>query len=93
MNIIASATAVLALGLGMASGARVQNPNPQRLPRPAPSRPQGSPEDVREFIRAAGESGQAEVAFAGMAQQKSQHGTVREFAARLEREHRPRTRN
>ena len=47
----------------------------------------GSADDVREFIQAAGESGQAEVAFAGMAQQKSQHGTVRELAARLEREH------
>ena len=79
MNIIASATAVLALGLGLAAGARVQNPNTQTPASPAPSRPQGSPDDVREFILAAGESGQAEVAFAGMAQQKSQHATVREM--------------
>jgi putative membrane protein len=86
MNVvIANATAVLALTLGLAGaqGANTQNPT-----SPAPSRPQGSADDVREFIRAAGESGQAEVAFAGMAQQKSQHGTVRALAARLEREHR-----
>ena len=69
MNIITSATAVLALSLGLAAGAGAQNPN------------------VGEFIRGAGESGQAEVVFAGIAQERSQHGTVRELAARLEREH------
>ena len=87
MNVIASATVVLALVLGLPTGTSVQNPNTQKSASPAPSRQQGSADDVREFIRAASESGQAEVAFAAMARQKSQHGTVRELAARLEREH------
>jgi putative membrane protein len=77
MNLIASATAVLALSIGSLG-----------LASPAPPRSQSGRDDVREFIRGAGESGQAEVAFAGVAQQRSQHGTVRELAARLEREHR-----
>jgi len=87
MNVIASVTAVLALGLGLAAGASAQNPNTRNSASPAPSRQRGPADDVREFVQAAGESGQAEVAFARMAQQKSQHGTVRELAARLEREH------
>src|SRR5688500_17698062 len=86
--VITNATAVLALTLGLAVAAGAQGANTQNPASPAPTRPQGSADDVREFIRGAGESGQAEVAFAGMAQQKSQHGTVRALAARLEREHR-----
>jgi putative membrane protein len=87
MKVITSATAALALSLGLAAGAGAQNPNPQNPASPAPSRPHGATDDVGEFIRGAGESGQAEVAFAGIAQQKSQQGTVRDHAARLERDH------
>lgn len=70
--------AALALTLGVTSaGAQT----------PAPSRPAGSADEVRQFIQAAGESGRAEVAFAAIARMRSQHGSVRELAARLEREH------
>ena len=83
-----SVTAVLAVSLGLAAGvAGAQNP---KRPNPASATSSRPPVDteVREFIRAAGESGEAEVAFAGIAKQRSQMAVVRDLAARLEREHR-----
>jgi putative membrane protein len=76
MNVLPSVTAVLAVSLGLAA----QNPPPPASSRAAVEH------EVREFIRAAGESGQAELAFAGIAKQRSQQAVVRDLAARLERE-------
>ena len=87
MNVTPSVTAVLAISLGVAVGAGAQNPRTQNPAPPASSRPQTVEHDVREFIRAAGQSGEAEVAFAGIAKQRSQMAVVRDLAARLEREH------
>ena len=84
MNTTASVTAVLAISVGLAAGGNAQSP---KTPNPAPTSTQAVEHDVREFIRAAGESGEAEVTFAGIAKQRSQMAVVRELAARLEREH------
>ena len=88
MKVMTSVTAVLAVSLGLVAGANAQTANAPNSGLPASSRPQAIDDDVREFIRAAGESGEAEVALAGVAKQRSQMAIVRELAARLEREHR-----
>src|SRR5262245_14446888 len=60
MNVLPGITAVLAISVGLAA----QNPPPP------PSSRTAAEHEVREFIRAAGESGLAEVAFAGIAKQR-----------------------
>ena len=86
MTVIATAAAALAFSLGLAAGTSTNEPVTQNPGSSAPARPQGA-DDVRDFIQGAGESGLAEVTFAAMARERSQYGTVRELAARLEREH------
>jgi len=87
MKVTTSVTAVLAISLGLALDAGAQNPKTPNSAPPTSGRAQAAEHDVREFIRAAGESGEAEVAFAGIAKQRSQMEVVRNLAARLEREH------
>src|SRR5262245_8293623 len=67
MKITTSVTAVLAISLGLGLEAGAQNPKTPNSAPPTSSRAQAAEHDVREFIRAAGESGEAEVAFAGIA--------------------------
>jgi putative membrane protein len=72
MKAIAGTTAALVFSVGLAAGAAGQS---------------SSTPDDQEFIKAAGQSGHAEVTLAGIAQKKTTTQRVRELAARLEREH------
>ena len=72
MKAVASATAAVVLSLGLATGPAAQS---------------SSAQDDQEFIKAAGQSGHAEVTMAALAQKKTMHQRVRALAVRLERDH------